>query len=220
MKTRLLLLTALLGMAISGHTLAQGRYDKDISRFKSKDSVSMPAPGGVLFVGSSSFTRWKELENVFRSYGAINRGFGGSQLKDAIYYAEDIVYPYKPRQVVIYSGENDIAAGVSADATAERFRIFFSLLRKHLPAARISYISIKPGPTRAKFIPQVKEANKLIAEFLEKQPNTDFIDVFGSMVKADGQPKGEIFVEDGVHMNQQGYDIWIGILKPYLDKAK
>ncbi len=123
----------------------------DIQKFKQKDSVTMPSNKGIVFVGSSSFTMWKDLETVYKEYNAINRGFGGSTLVDAIEYANDIIIRYKPRQVVIYSGENDIANGSSADETFNRYTTLFNKIRTALPKTEITYVSMKQSPSRAKF---------------------------------------------------------------------
>ena len=110
-------------------------YD-EIQAFKKLDSLKMPNKNGILFVGSSSLRKWADLEKVYKNYGAINRGFGGSTLANAIYYADDVIFPYEARQIVIYSGENDIAEGASPEVTFDRFKILFELIRKKKPKAK------------------------------------------------------------------------------------
>lgn len=191
----------------------------DIQKFKQKDSISMPASNAVLFVGSSSFTKWVDLENVFKAYNAINRGFGGSTLAQASFYIENLVYPYAPRQVVIYSGENDIAIDqTSAMQTLDRFAIFFTRIRNKFPQAAILYISMKNSPSREKYAETINHANALIKEYLSHYRNTNYVDVNLKM-SYKGKPRPELFVEDMLHMNQSGYAIWTREITPYLLKA-
>ncbi len=194
---------------------AKAPFYKEIAQYKKQDSLQFPQKNAVLFVGSSSLRLWNDLENVFKEYGAINRGFGGSNLADAIYYADDIIFPYHPKHIFIYSGENDIASGASVDVTLDRFKILFNLIRKQIPKARISYISIKPSISREKFDAAFQDANAKIKSFLSSQPATDFIDVYQAMLAENGKVQQDIFIQDNLHMNQKGYDIWIRVLKPY-----
>lgn len=188
----------------------------EIEAFKKADQLKMPAKNGILFIGSSSFTIWKDLAQTYRDYEAINRGFGGSTLAHAIYYADDIIFPYQARQIIIYSGENDIAEGFGPEITADRFKLLFNLIRKKMPEVPIAYISMKPSVSREKLMPQFAYGNELIKTFLSSQPNTQFINVYQAMLQADGKPRNDIFLQDNLHMNSKGYDIWIKIITPYL----
>ncbi|MEI6062109.1 MAG: GDSL-type esterase/lipase family protein [Bacteroidota bacterium] len=192
----------------------------DIVAFRKLDSVHPVQAHAVLFIGSSSFTRWKDVNDYFPGYPIVNRAFGASTLLDLIRYSYDIIIPYQPRQVVIYCGENDLAYSdtLSAAEVVKRFKTLYGIIRLNLPNAIIDYISIKPSPSRIKNLGKVKEANKEIARFLKKQKKSAFIDVFPSMVDAKGNPREELFVEDRLHMNPKGYAIWKAIILPYLTK--
>lgn len=206
---------------ISAKSNAQNKpaFWDDIQQFKHKDSISMPPKNGVLFVGSSSFTNWKELETVFKDYRAINRGFGGSTLAQANYYIADLVYPYEPKQVVIYSGENDIASDhISALQTLDRFSAFFTNIRKKFPNTVITYISIKNSPSRKNYAEIMTHANLLIKNYLANYKNTSFVDVNSKMLTKDKELRPELFLEDMLHLNSAGYAIWIKEIKPYLVK--
>lgn len=213
-----LLVIALAGFSTSGFSQTNAPFYQEINNYKKQDSVYKQLQKPVLFVGSSSLRMWKDLEKTFKPYHAINRGFGGSTLVDAIYYAEDIIYPYQPKQIFIYSGENDIASGASAEITLDRFKILFQLIRKKMPQVPIIFISIKPSISRENLMPQFIKANQLIHNFLKNQPATDYVDVFQVMLNENGKPMNDIFLADKLHMNQKGYDIWIKALKPYLEK--
>jgi len=214
-----LLKTLVLFLLVSSTALAQNKpFWNDIQKFKRQDSLLMPPKKGIVFVGSSSFTMWKDLEKVYKDYNAINRGFGGSTLKDANEYVEEIVLGYKPRQVVIYSGENDIASGTTADETFNRFSTLFDKIREELPKAKITYISMKQSPSREKFKAELTKANSLIKEYIEKQKKADYVDVNAKMLDNAGNPRPELFLNDMLHMKQAGYDIWIKEITPHLKK--
>jgi lysophospholipase L1-like esterase len=201
-------------------TLAQTAppFRKEIDAFKKDDSLQMPARNMILFTGSSSFTRWKDVQDYFPGYPILNRGFGGSSLPDLIRYADEIIYPYQPKQIVIYCGENDIAASdtITAQIVLQRFIQLFTMIRTHLPKVPVAFVSIKPSPSRWKFQPVVVEANKQIKAFLKKQKKTGFINVYDAMLNGDGSPKEELFVEDRLHMKPEGYRIWQPLIRKKL----
>src|SRR2546423_2925807 len=152
---------------------------EDIRNFKKEDSIHPPPRHAILFVGSSSFTKWKSVQNDFPGYTIINRGFGGSSFPDVIRYANDIIIPYQPKQVVIYCEDNDLAFSdtITAAIVFNRFQQLFKLIRQNLPSAAIAYVSIKPSPSRKHLMKKMESANKLIKDFLKKNRNTAFIDV-------------------------------------------
>ncbi len=180
----------------------------------------MPAPHSILFVGSSSFTKWTDVQDYFPGYPILNRGFGGSSLPDVIRYADEIIIPYNPKQIIIYCGENDIAASdtASAKTVLQRFVQLFMLIRKKLPKVELDFISIKPSVSRWKFEPTFAEANKLIRQFISKQPNAAFINIHDAMLNADGSVMTDIFIADNLHMNAKGYKIWQPIIEKQLIK--
>ncbi len=193
-------------------------FQKEIDAFKKRDSLQMPAKNSILLIGSSSFTKWTDVQNYFPEYPILNRGFGGSSLPDVIHYVNDIVFPYDPKQIIVYCGENDIAASdtVTAKMVLQRFEKLFFLIRSKLKKVPVAFISIKPSPSRWKFEPVILEANSLITKFLRKQPKTSFINVHDAMLNADGSVKAEIFIGDKLHMNAQGYAIWTKVMKPQM----
>jgi lysophospholipase L1-like esterase len=197
-------------------------FFNEIEAFKKIDQSHPPVKGSILFVGSSSFTMWKDIQNYFPEYAIINRGFGGSSLPDVIHYASDIIYPYQPSQVVIYCGENDLAtsANVNADTVLNRFSKLFSMIRKEVPRAHILFISIKPSPSRAKYMPEMVRANELIRKYLRRWSGTGFVDVYNKMLLDDGSPMQDIFLSDKLHMNKNGYLIWQKAIYPYLRKKR
>jgi lysophospholipase L1-like esterase len=193
---------------------------QEIRSFKKKDSAQAAPSNAILFVGSSSFAMWKDVNNYFPGYTIINRGFGGSTLPDVIRYTYDIILPYQPKQVVIYCGENDLATAdsVSAVEVFNRFKTLFGMIRTNLPITPIAFISIKPSPSRASIQGKMKEANKFIKNYISSQANTAFIDIYDLMLDDKGQMREELYIGDRLHMNAKGYAIWQKAIAPYLIK--
>lgn len=183
-------------------------WEKEINAFAELDKKSFPKKNGVLFVGSSSIRAWRTVAEDFPKFRVINRGFGGSHLEDLNYYAGQIVFPYKPKLIVLYAGENDLAAGKSVENVFSDFKNFVSLVRQNLPKTRIIFVSLKPSPARWNLAPKFKELNGLIKTETEKDKRLLFVDVWTPMLAPDGQPKGDIFLGDKLHMNSEGYKIW------------
>jgi lysophospholipase L1-like esterase len=221
MKKILLLLsicTFILGKEIYAQT--NYPYYQDIQEFKKKDSLKFPPKNAILFIGSSTFTKWKDVQAYFPGYSIINRGFGGSTLLDEIRYAPDIVYPYHPRQVVIYCGDNDFAFSdtVTAADVLNRFKQLFELIRIQYPALPIDYISIKYSPSREKLWSKMKSANRLIANYLKTQIHAEYIDIDPVMLDTNKKINKSLYLDDMLHMKPEGYKLWEKVIKPYLIK--
>ncbi|HEY0297964.1 MAG TPA: GDSL-type esterase/lipase family protein [Arachidicoccus sp.] len=195
-------------------------FAAEIAAFKQQDSTAPSPKHAILFVGSSSFRKWTDVQDYFPGYKIINRGFGGSQMMNVIFYADKIIYPYNPKQIIIYCGENDFAYDTTAPAQVifERFEKLFSLIKKHLPKANIGYVSIKYSPSREQFWDKMKQTNQLIKDFLSKQKNTEFIDVTKDMVDTEGKVRTDIYQNDMLHLKPAGYKIWQKVIQPYLLK--
>ncbi len=194
-------------------------FADEIAAFKKQDSISFPPKHAILFVGSSSFRLWKDVQDYFPNYTIINRGFGGSSFPDVIRYADEIILPYNPKQIVIYC-ENDFANNDSlqaADVTG-RFIELFNIIRKKYKKVPIAFISMKPSPSRVRLMPRFEATNEQIKKFLATKKRTDYIDVYHAMLQTDGTPIPDIFIQDKLHMNAKGYHIWQKIIEPYLLK--
>ena len=191
-------------------------WEKDIQKFEAADKANPPQSGAILFIGSSSIEHWKDVASDFPDKRVLNRGFGGSRIADSTYYAGRIIVPYKPSMIVLYAGDNDIADGHSAQQVLDDYVAFVARLRKDLPATPIAYISIKPSPSRIRLLPAMMEANAKIRAYAAAHPHLLYIDVASKMLDASGQPRAELFVEDRLHMNRAGYDLWRGIIAPLL----
>jgi lysophospholipase L1-like esterase len=196
-------------------------FQDEIDVFLKKDSIQMPAANSILFVGSSSFNYWKDISNYFPGYPIINRGFGGSSLTDVIHFKQETILKYKPKQIYIYCGENDIAASdtITPQIVFERFKTLYTIIRTHLGnKVPVLYVSIKPSVARWSMENKFVAANALIRNYINKQKHTQFLDVHSAMLDTNGEVFKDIFIGDKLHMNAKGYSIWQKIIAPTLEK--
>ncbi|HEY6894206.1 MAG TPA: SGNH/GDSL hydrolase family protein, partial [Rhodanobacteraceae bacterium] len=177
--------------------------------FANDDAAHPHPPGGVLFVGSSSIRLWSDLEEQFKDLPVvIKRGFGGSQLSDCVKNLNRLVVRYRPSRVLVYAGDNDLAAGATPEEVFRRFVAFVAGVQKELPDTEIAYISIKPSPLRIALLPQIRKTNALIEAYADAEGKVDFIDVYSPMVDSSGKPRPELFRADALHLNADGYALW------------
>jgi lysophospholipase L1-like esterase len=192
------------------------RWNADIQAFEASDKANPPPAHAVLFIGSSSIRFWKTLATDFPGYRVINRGFGGSDLDDATAFADRIVVPYRPAALVIYAGDNDLQGGDTPEQVRDDFAAFVAKVRQTQPALPIAFIAIKPSVARVALLPNILRADKLIREWAMTQKNVAFLDVVPAMLDAQGQPKPDLFIEDGLHMTAKGYALWVAQVMPWL----
>jgi lysophospholipase L1-like esterase len=193
------------------------RWDAAFASFAADDAAHPHPPGGVLFVGSSSIRLWNDLEHQFQTAPVVvKRGFGGSQLSDCVKHLSRLVLPYRPRTVLVYAGDNDLAAGTPPQEVYRRFVAFVDGVHRELPQTHIAYISIKPSPARAHLLGTIRETNGLIREYAEREDSVDYIDVFTPMLDAEGRPRAELFRADRLHLNGEGYALWQRVIAPHV----
>lgn len=190
-------------------------WEQDMQRFAAEDAASPPPRDAVLFVGSSSIRLWDTLAQDFPGVAVINRGFGGSEIRDSTWYAGRIITPYAPRTIVFYAGDNDLNSGRSPQQLRDDLIAFVQRVRRDLPKARIVVISAKPSPSRAHLLDAQRQANTLMRAEADRR-GLVFVDVFTAMLDAGGQPRAELFLEDRLHMNRAGYEIWRDLVAPQL----
>jgi lysophospholipase L1-like esterase len=219
-KGHLLILIILL-MNFAGFTqTAKYPFTEDILKFKSIDSASPPPQNAILFIGSSTFTKWTDVDSYFPGYTIINRAFGASTVANLLHYSDELLNPYHPRQVVIYCGENDFAASdsITPEIVNNRFVALYTLIRSRIPDAKITYVSMKPSPKRWYLKDKYIVSNNFIHKFLKKQHNTSYVDIWSKMLDKNKQPMAGIFTEDQLHINAEGYQILQKAIKPHLIK--
>ncbi|MFT3718600.1 SGNH/GDSL hydrolase family protein [Pseudorhodoferax sp.] len=196
--------------------VADTRWKDSFDAFAAADRQQAPAPGGILFVGSSSIRLWDGLERQFQGAPVLKRGFGGSRMLDVAAHADRLVLPYRPRLIVVYAGDNDLAEGRTPQQVLDSFIQFVARVRAALPDTRIAYLSIKPSPLRAALMPQAMQANALIAGYAAATPNLDFIDIYSRMLDAQGRPRTDLYGGDALHLNADGYALWKAAIAPHL----
>lgn len=193
------------------------RFEKAIQRYVSGDEKKPPPKGAIVCIGSSSMGGWhKTIREDLAPLTVIPRGFGGSTMNDALYYVDRIAFPYEPRAVLLYEGDNDVARGIEPVKILETFNAFVKKIHDAYPECRVYFISIKPSISRWHIWPKMEEANGLIEEACANDPRLTFIDVAVGMLNEAGEPKREIFKPDNLHMNRDGYIIWRDIVRPVL----
>lgn len=218
MKTKLLL--ALLPALFSTIAIADpAKWEKSIAAFEQADRDHSPQKGGIVFTGSSTIARWKTLADYFPGFRVVNRGFGGSQMEDSLYFAERILVAHEPAAVVIFAGSNDINAGQSPDSVVQNFKAFVVKVRAALPKTQIGYIEITSSPSRWAQRDKVIEANQQIRAFCEATQGVKFIAVREKLLGTNGEPRAELFESDKLHPNAEGYKILADAIRPMLPKT-
>jgi lysophospholipase L1-like esterase len=194
-------------------------YWNDVRAFKKQDSIAMPAHYKTLFIGSSSFTKWKTLEQDLQEYAPLNRAFGGATLLDVIRYQHDVVDKYNPEKMVIYCGENDIASSdtITGKIVLQRFKLLYQHIRERFPAIDVYFVSLKPSVLRWSMRERMIDANDQIKVFCKKQKNLYFISIWKQMLEM-SLPNPSLFIEDKLHMNKLGYEIWIKEIRKKIRK--
>jgi lysophospholipase L1-like esterase len=216
-KSVLVFILFVISFAVQLSAQEKPRYWDDVQVIKQYDNLYAPPAHPILFIGSSSIRKWDDLERTFADFVVMNRGIGGAVVNDIIYYANDIVFPYQPRQIVMYVGENDIVnEATTADSIFVMTKKLLQIIRSKLPEVPIIYLSIKPSPSREKYIGKAIAANTLISNYILKEKNIRFLDIFHPMLNAEGKPIPELFQKDMLHMNLKGYAIWRKAIKPLL----
>ena len=191
------------------------RFAEAIGEFVAWDKKNSFPEDAILFVGSSSIRFWNTAA-AFPGKPIINRGFGGSELSDVIHFYDQVIRPYSPSRIFLYAGDNDIARGKTPDQVFEDYQELIERLAADFPDTQLVFISIKPSKLRWDKWPQMADANRMVREHAAKQSNLAYADLATPLLGEDGNPR-EVFVEDGLHLNAEGYRLWQEALTPLLD---
>lgn len=195
------------------------RWEKTIQAFEKKDEQSPPEKGGILFLGSSTVTRW-DTDKGFPDLNVINRGFGGTQISDQLQYMDRIVWKYEPKIIVFYCGDNDINARKTPERVLQDFTTFHSRLKERLPDTKLVYLPIKPSLKRWQMWDQMQVVNRSIKQLSEQDPNLYYCDVATIGLNEQGEPRPEFFVKDGLHLSEEGYAAWNKAVREQLDAIR
>ena len=212
------LLAALSGPAPAGEVPDPDpeRFADAIAAFVAWDSKNAVPESPLLFVGSSSIRLWPTAA-AFPGLPVVNRGFGGSELSDILHYYDRVIRPYAPSQIVLYAGDNDVAAGKSAERVFADFRRIADRVATDFPNTELVFISIKPSKARWQFWPVMQEANRLVAAYAEGRERVRYADLATPLLDNSGQPK-DVYLDDGLHLDARGYDLWQAALAPYMKR--
>jgi hypothetical protein len=191
-------------------------FESAIGAFEESDRESPPDPGGIVFVGSSSIRFWSTLEDDMAPLPVVNRGFGGAHFLHVVHNTDRIVLAYEPKAVVVYAGDNDIAAGTPVEAVVSGFQEFVARIHQQLPETEIYYLPIKPSKLRWTLWPKMQQANAQIETLTRHDARLHFIDVATPLLDADGEPRDDVFIVDGLHLNEKGYRAWTEAVAPVL----
>ncbi|MYD44528.1 MAG: hypothetical protein F4W90_11650 [Gammaproteobacteria bacterium] len=217
----LIVLALCSGVVYIAQTIEESRerWEETIKGFESADQANPPPQNAILFVGSSSIVFWRSLAADMAPLTVINRGFGGSQMFELNMYRDRIVTPYKPRAVLVYEGDNDVAAGKQAHEILAEYEDFVAHLQAKLPATDVYFIAVKPSIRRAHLWSTMMEVNQGLQAIANTHEHVRFLDTATPMLQNDGTVNPALLVSDELHMNAAGYDVWTSVLRPVLMKA-
>ncbi len=192
-------------------------FAREIEAFAKANAAQPPVPDATLFLGSSSIRLW-DIAGSFANISTVNRGFGGASTSDVLRHYARLLPPAKPRSIVIYVGENDLAAGANPDKVADDVLTLLRRLRADYPRAAIAFLSLKPSPIRWTLQPKMAAVNGILAEKAKAERFT-YLDVGSVLLAPDGLPDASLFRPDGLHMNAQGYQRWTRLVDAWLDSV-
>jgi lysophospholipase L1-like esterase len=215
-----LILVVILTMCREDIAQDPARFQAEIDRFKSDTTDYTAVRDLVLFTGSSTIRIWTGLAADFPQYHILNRGFGGSEMSDLLYYADTLILSYHPSMVFIYEGDNDLADGKDPAEIAGTARKLLRKIRSELPDIPVIFFSAKPSPSRWRLKDAYLDFNARLKRLAERNRNVYYLDLWDPMLGKDGQPLADIFQDDRLHMNRKGYDIWKDIVGRFLVTLK
>lgn len=220
MRSSLAFLFVLLGFVTFSHgqAPAANKFEKEIVAYEEADKQNPPPKDGILFTGASGIRRWTTLAQDFPGLPVFNRGFGGSQLSDSIYYVDRISIKYAPKTIVIQAGGNDINAGKKPEQVFEDFKTYVAKVRAALPEVKIIFLNLGPSPKRWEQREAQQKANQLVKDYIAAGKNLVYVDLWPGSIGADGLPKPELYVADQLHSTAAGYALRTELLKPLLQK--
>jgi lysophospholipase L1-like esterase len=183
-------------------------YEAEVCEMEARLSRQPPSPGSVAFYGSSTIRLWEHLEMDFAGVRLVNLGFGGSTMTACSWFFWRLVQPVQPAALVLYAGDNDLGDGASPEQVLEQFRHLERQLEMTQPGTPLAFISIKPSPARWAIREHIERANNLIRQAVEARPGNVWVDVYSAMLDAVGEPRTELYLEDGLHLSDAGYRLW------------
>lgn len=194
-------------------------YEPEVRALEAARAKRQKSDEPPVFYGSSTIRLWQNLTSDLKCPDLLNLGFGGSTLAACVYFFDRLVAPENPRSLALYAGDNDLGDGCSAQEVIGFFDQMLEKVSETLQGRPFGFISVKPSPARVSILDRIKEVNRSIADRIEVfGQGAFFINVFDSMLSPVGEPRPDLFQEDGLHMNEQGYQLWTDLLQPFRDR--
>lgn len=188
-------------------------FEQEIEELEKKIPDENNQDDLIVFYGSSSLRLWDTLKEDMEPLNVLNLAFGGSSFSWCIYYFDRLFAKLKPKHLVIYVGDNDLANGIPPEKVLKKFKALMKLIRLNFPAVSVDYITIKPSPIRTNLLPEIILTNSLIRKEILGMKKVRMLNVFDSMLNEQNVARPELYLEDELHMNAEGYKIWRGILR-------
>lgn len=192
------------------------RFAEEIAKFeKIKTNPQQPT---IVFTGSSSIRFWPNISSYYPAQQVVNTGFGGSQMSDLLHYLDEAVLRFAPAKVFIYEGDNDVAAGQSTAVIMKNTKQVVKSIQKKFPEVEIILIAAKPSIARWNFKDKYLDINATFQAYAAQNDQVQYADVWTVMLDEQGEVRTDIFIEDGLHMNELGYQLWDGVLRDFVVK--
>jgi lysophospholipase L1-like esterase len=213
---RIFIFLSVLSLSVSLSAQDPTRFEKEVNTIVAGDTA-INHKKLILFTGSSSIRIWKSLGTDFPKHNTLNRGFGGSEMKDLLFYADQLIIKHNPKEIFIYEGDNDINSGKSPDEILETAGQLLTLIRTKLPKnVKVVFIAAKPSLARWHLKETYLIYNQKLKTWTDQQKKVEFVDVWTPMIDANGEVLKDIFIQDGLHLNAKGYKIWAATIKEFL----
>jgi lysophospholipase L1-like esterase len=207
-------------LSLLSNSLFAQNFEAEIRAFERQDSIEKTAKGQILLYGSSTMRLWKTCKKDLEGYKIVNRGFGGSQMSDAVFYFNRVVLPLAPSWILLYEGDNDISNGKkSPEQVLKDFEAFMQLVEQKLPNTKVAVFSLRPSIARQHLMPQQRQVNKMLKKYCRKsRKRAYFVDLYDLLLTPDGKPNPAYLDPDKLHLNAKGYEVWAKATRDFLKK--
>jgi lysophospholipase L1-like esterase len=216
-KTCLVIILFLFFGILLSNAQDPNRFKEQVNELTNKEYDFSNDKKSVVFAGSSSIRMWKDVQTYFPDYNVINNGFGGSQFSDLLHFYNELILQPKPEILFIYEGDNDISDKKKPRKIMKEAKQLTEKIKKDLPETRIIFISPKPSIARVQLKNEYIKFNKKLKKYCQKQGDVGFADVWYPMLDSNRNVYKDVFLDDGLHMNKKGYDIWGNVIGKFLE---
>ena len=114
--------------------------------------------------------------------------------------------------------KEELSRGMTGDQIFAAYQDLVTMIHLDHPQARITWIAMKPSPALWQHADVMRTVNDSAQDFARGDRRLQYVDVFTPMLTAGGAPREELFAEDNLHLNAQGYALWSEILSRYVER--